>query len=701
MVLRITLLLLLVRAAGAAQSATGAAQSAAGAAQSAAGAAQSAAGAVQAVDPAYQPLQQAYDALREKNYDQAVAGFERAIALAPGRPSIRKDLAYTLLKIGENEAARDQFAEAMRLDPADEHVALEYAFLCNETGRQAVARRIFDRIRKNGNTTATQAFENIDRPLREGIDRWGKALEMSPDNFSAHQELARLAEQRDELDLAAEHYEKAWRIKPGERSLMLDLGRVWKALGRSEEANAVLLAASRGGQPRVAEQARELLPARYPYVYEFAAALELDPKNYELRRELAYLQLQMGNKEEAERQFQILHQMAPDDLLSAAQLGFLRLNRQDYAGAQPLLDQVLKGGDEELADRVRVVLKLPQTLRRHDSTAQSTSDEAKAMAEKSLKAGYLNDALKYLTIAHENDPVDFAVMLKLGWLYNMLKDDREAIKWFNLATKSPDPPVASEASRAYRNLAPEFALFRTTAWIYPFFSTRWHDAFGYGQVKTELKLGKFPLHPYISARFIGDTRGTTGSTLSNPTPQYLSESSFIFAIGMASSPWRGITSWFEAGEAVKYITSRADVGAAIPDYRGGVSYAKGFGHMIGGERGLFAETNDDGVFVSRFQNDLLFYSQNRAGYTFARSESLAGLQAQFFWNFNGTVDRLQQYWANYVESGPGIRFRFQGLPKSMLFSVNFLRGVYTINQDNPRRPNFFDLRAGFWYAFTH
>ncbi len=43
---------------------------------------------------------------------------------------------------------------------------------------------------------------------------------------------------------------------------MLDLGRVWKVLGRTEEANFILLAASRGAQPRVAEHARELLPDR-------------------------------------------------------------------------------------------------------------------------------------------------------------------------------------------------------------------------------------------------------------------------------------------------------------------------------------------------------------------------------------------------------------------------------------------------------
>lgn len=340
----------------------------------------------QTPDPAYQPLDRAYQALREKAYDQAIASFGQAIALAPDRPAIRKDLAYTLLKVGENEAARDQFGEAMRLDPADQHVALEYAFLCYETKQQAEARRIFDRIRKTGEgplkDTAEQAFQNIDRPLAAGIARWLQALEVSPDNFSAHQELAELAEQRDELELAAVHYEAAWKLRPGERSFMLDLGRVWKMLGRAEEANFILLAASRGAQPRVAERARELLPDRYPYVYEFEKALELDPNNFELRREYSYLLLAMGKKDDAERQFQALHEAAPNDLLSSAQLGFLHLNRQDYAGAQPLLDQVLKGDDEELADRVRTALKLPQTLRNRASSAQQTSEEAKALAEK-------------------------------------------------------------------------------------------------------------------------------------------------------------------------------------------------------------------------------------------------------------------------------------------------------------------------------
>ncbi len=42
-----------------------------------------------------------------------------------------------------------------------------------------------------------------------------------------------------------------------------------------------------------------------------------------------------------------------------------------------------------------------------------------------------------------------------------------------------------------------------------------------------------------------------------------------------------------------------------------------------------------------------------------------------------------------------------GAPPGLMLSVNGLRGPYLLNSYNPQRPNFFDFRAGFWYAFTH
>jgi Tfp pilus assembly protein PilF len=595
----------------------------------------------QAADPAYAPLDRAYAALRAKNYEEAIHGFEQAAKLDPARASIRKDLAYTLLKIGETEAARDQFAEAMRLEsadsPADDQVALEYAFLCYETKQQITARRVFDRLRKSGNPVATQAFENVDRPLREGIARWKQALELSPGNFSAHEELARLAEQRDEVDLAAEHYRAAWNLRPARRDLLVDLGRIWQELGRNEDAHAALLAASRGAEPRVAEQARDLLPQRYPYVYEFENALALDPSNDALRRELAYLHLEMGNKSAAEQQLQSLPPASE-----------------------------------------------PSPSPRENTPPQATPANSKLLGEQSLEKGYLSDALRYLHAAHENDPMDFEVMLKLGWAYNILKDDREAVRWFSLARSSPDAGTAAEASKAYGNLNPSLRLLRTTVWVFPTISTRWQDTFVYAQAKTELRT-TFPIHPYLSLRFIGDARGAV-QLGANISPQNLSERSVIVGAGLASAPWRGLMAWFEAGEALRYQIPRGQTGTALPDYRGGISYTQ----ALRAPHRLFAETNDDGVFISRFGNDSLLYSQNRSGRTF-------GENFQVYWNWNATVDATGEYWANTVETGPGVRFRLNPLQ----FTVNFLRGAYLVNQSNPYRPNFNDVRIGVWYAFTH
>jgi Tfp pilus assembly protein PilF len=648
------------------------------------------------------PAQTAYHALRQRDYEAGISYLTDATRAAPGRAALRKDLAYAYLKIGETEAARDQFAEAIRLDPADLRIELEYAFLCHETRRTAEARRTFARLRTAADAeiraTAGRAFENIDGPLAAGIARWSEVVKRTPDDYSARHELARLAEQRDERELAAENYLAAWRLRPADRGLLVDLGRMRQALGQGEAAAAALLVALRGGSPRAAEAARELLPARTPYESEYRAALALDPVNAELRRDLAYLLLALKREDEAEAEFRAILRSAPADAPAAAQLGLMRLGRGDRLGATPFFDVVFQSGDDDLMEAVRAALKLPPGLRRRiaarpeDSVDRGVPD-AREMGERSYRAGYLKDALIYFEAAHEADPGDTLVMLRLGQTHNLLRRDDNAIGWFRRASRSPDAAIAKEAGQAYRNLRPQWARFRTTFWMFPFYSSRWKDVFSYAQVKTELRLGKLPFRPYISVRFNGDARRTTGEAV----PQYLSESAFILGLGVATRPWRGLTLWAEAGETAGYL-SRRNEGRFLPDYRGGFAYARGWGQTLGGESsGWYAESFNDGVFVSRFQNDFLIYSQNRVGYTLPE---LGGFRAQVYANLNATVDTERQYWANTAEAGPGVRFRWRGLPQSLVFSVNLVRGVYLRNEYNPRRPNFFDLRAGFWYAFT-
>ena len=85
-------------------------------------------------------------------------------------------------------------------------------------------------------------------------------------------------------------------------------------------------------------------------------------------------------------------------------------------------------------------------------------------------------------------------------------------------------------------------------------------------------------------------------------PQYLSENSFIFSIGLATPVYHHAMGWFEAGESVRYLGRTADIGFMTPDYRGGLAYNRGWGRALGSEsRGWFADTSNDGLYVSRFQ----------------------------------------------------------------------------------------------------
>jgi hypothetical protein len=260
------------------------------------------------------------------------------------------------------------------------------------------------------------------------------------------------------------------------------------------------------------------------------------------------------------------------------------------------------------------------------------------------------------------------------------------VRWFDLARRSTDPKIAAEAWKAWRDLRKSEERFRTTVWIFPVFSTRWHDLFSYGQYKTEWR-APFPIHPYVSMRFVGDTRVTIGAV----SPQYLSESSFIPGLGLTTAPWHGITGWAEAGFAMSYAT-----GHMLPDYRGGVSLARNFGKSLAAEaNGLFGASNTDGVFISRFGNDFLVYQQTRFGYSWGPKL----LRAQMYWNLNLTIDGQRQGWANFVELGPGIRLRAAFMPPSMYLMVDSLEGAYLIHGSYPVA-HFADVRAGAWYAIT-
>ena len=113
--------------------------------------------------------------------------------------------------------------------------------------------------------------------------------------------------------------------------------------------------------------------------------------------------------------------------------------------------------------------------------------------------------------------------------------------------------------------------------------------------------------------------------------------------------------------------------------------------------GFFREHDADALYVHRFNKTFLVNVRNRVGVTIPTPV----IRFQLTWNANINVDPRRQYWANFVETGPGFRFRLPFMPASMLLSADALHGVYLVNAGNPRRPNFNDFRVGVWYSVSH
>jgi tetratricopeptide (TPR) repeat protein len=543
-------------------------------------------------------LDRAYTALREDRLEDAAQLFESGLASQPGHTA-RKDFAYTLLKLGNTAAARDQFAAVLALHPSDHDAALEYAYLCHETGRRAESRRVFLRVSQAAAGTARdkaeRALSALDQDLAEAIARWTEAARREPDSDSVQEELAKLAEEQGDLAAAERHFSAALLRKPARREFLLDIARVRRQMGLVVESSEALIAATRAPSVRIAELARERLP----------------PASI--------------TRETIERSWAFREQPA--------------LNR-------PL----------------------------HSKTAETVS--ILELAARSYERGFLDDADRYYRQALDADPGNEQAKLRLGWLANLRGEDRAALRWFDSLRRASDPRIAAEAASAWRRLIDQQARRHVTIWATPLYSTRWHSAFAYGQTQVAFRLSRLPIEPYLSVRFAADFGARNA-----PLP--LSERAITPAAGIRTKPWRGVTSWFEAGGNAGNTRGG--------DLRGGLAHSKGLGAVIGAEApGWFYLTENSVNYASRFAHDTLFATRNRAGW--------GGRQFELGWLFAAGTDTRREYWANYYETGPSLRWRAPRLPANITFFAELVRGANPIVEGNPRGPRYHDARIGVWYA---
>jgi Tfp pilus assembly protein PilF len=438
--------------------------------------------------------------------------------------------------------------------------------------------------------------------------------------------------------------------------------------------------------PPLAQQAYDQLSKKdYGGAIElFLKALEGDPDNISLRKDLAYTYVQQGSLLSAAGQFEIVLKAHPDDFGTALELGFLynRMGRNDLAKKDFAL--AVKSPDPDISSRA---VKALENIR---------GDELWKLRDQGyrlLSEGRRPEAIRAFEEAYGQNPQDYASAMQLGYLYQAEGQNENARRMFRSATNSPDPQVASQALAALRSINGVQGLWFSSLYFAPFYTSRFGDEINSLNGKLGLRPTRY-FQPYIGLRLNRDTRSQTGRL-----PIIFEDDAAVFSFGIQSQPFGPNSAIYaEAGTAVSLL-SQPPGGRAIPDYRVGIDWFHPWGlslgqasHEISRKVALFGEGYFDTAFYSRYGDNVIGYLQAKEGLTFPLKR-LVPVQA--FAAVNVVKDSRGDFYNNVVEIGPG--FRFAPVRKLPAFQIQaqYLRGYYMIKGQrtiNPYGPNYNDCR---------
>jgi tetratricopeptide (TPR) repeat protein len=146
---------------------------------------------------------------KQGRIDEAIAEYEKAIALDSSLDAARLGLGEALMQQGRLDDAIAQFAKVLELEPENTAARLQLGVLRGRQGR-------YD----------------------EAVAALSEVLRRDPNNLAAHNNLGNVLTLEGKQEEAVKHFEKAVKISPDHASTHNNLALAYKKLGRSGEAIA-------------------------------------------------------------------------------------------------------------------------------------------------------------------------------------------------------------------------------------------------------------------------------------------------------------------------------------------------------------------------------------------------------------------------------------------------------------------------------
>ncbi len=291
---------------------------------------------------------------------EAIEAYRAAAAIDPRRYEIRILIADTLRRLGHAEEANTDYAAAVALDPARSEGYTGQALLLRAEFDYAAAAAIVEPAIEgaHGNDRADLLISLGETRRRQGRAAesqalFQRALQSDAGATTAHAGLARLAEERGDLDAALSEWDLYMKSRPDDGAADLrrqELRELRASVAALRSATAGAAGRGPGGADLYAELGRLLavIGDAPGAVAASRSALKIDARKIEARRGLALALLAAGDERGAATEFRRLLRAQPAEGTALFQLAAMARRSGDPAAEQAAWIEALRRRPDDL-----------------------------------------------------------------------------------------------------------------------------------------------------------------------------------------------------------------------------------------------------------------------------------------------------------------------------------------------------------------
>ena len=176
--------------------------------------------------------------------DQAIAEYEKIVALEPKDVETRMVLGQLYTVKHEPQKAEQQFKTAQAIDPDSEDVVLNLARLYAESGDIDRAVKVIEAVPEQDRTSKMElalgaAYDQMKRP-KDAIGAYKRAIDIEPGDVRTMSALAQALQNDDQLDAALKQYKDVAEADPDDVGTLVHIAEIERRQGKYEDALATV-----------------------------------------------------------------------------------------------------------------------------------------------------------------------------------------------------------------------------------------------------------------------------------------------------------------------------------------------------------------------------------------------------------------------------------------------------------------------------